>query len=471
MRAGKAPDRAWADLTTTARLHHRTCLNGEGGAMPDSIERATVEHATMRRVYWRIVPLLFCAMFFNYLDRINIGFAALRMNQDIGLTPAQFGFGASVFFAGYMVLEVPSNLMLHRLGARLWIARILLSWGLVATLMAFVWNATSFYSLRILLGVAEAGFLPGLAVYVTYWFPSEYRARAVGGYIIAGQIAAIVGGPVSTTLMTYCNGFAGLQGWQWMFVMEGVPTMIIGLIFLVTLTERPARAHWLAPEQRDWLEDRLARERAQLETADSHKWWAAASDGRAWALAILFGCALVGVYGLLIWLPLIIKSLGNLTDIEVGLLSAIPPLLGVIGTLIVSWSSDRTGDRKRHLAGVYFLAAVAIAVSAVAPSAAIGYLALCLTGLGINSGNPLFWSISASLATGVAGAASIAFVNTVAQFGGLVGPWMIGWVKDSTGSYAAALLTIAAFLVVAAVIALALRVGPVRSAAVRAPAR
>ncbi|MBV9734417.1 MAG: MFS transporter [Acidisphaera sp.] len=436
--------------------------------MADTIDRASLEHTTMRRVYWRLVPLMFCAMFFNYLDRINIGFAGLRMNHDIGLTPAEFGFGASVFFLGYMVLEVPSNLMLHRFGARVWIARILISWGLVAALMAFVWNATSFYTLRFLLGVAEAGFLPGLAVYVTYWFPSDYRARAVGGYIIAGQVAAVLGGPVSTTLMTYCNGLGGLQGWQWMFLLEGVPTMILGLVFLAALTERPAKAHWLAPEQREWLEARLARERTALEDAHSHKWWAGASDGRAWALAILFGCALVGVYGLLIWLPLIIKSLGNLTDIEIGLLSALPPLLGVIGTLIVSWSSDRTGDRKKHLAGVYILAGVAIGISGVAATPTLAYLMLCLTGLGINSGNSLFWSINASLMTGVAAAASIAFVNTVAQFGGLIGPWMIGWVKNTTGSFTAALLTISAFLFVAAIIALALRVAPRRSAAIPA---
>ncbi|MBV8095127.1 MAG: MFS transporter [Acetobacteraceae bacterium] len=436
--------------------------------MPERVEARTIERETMRRVYWRLVPMLFCAMFFNYLDRINIGFAGLRMNHDIGLTAAQFGFGASVFFAGYMVLEVPSNLMLHRIGARVWIARILLSWGLIASLMAFVWNAGSFYTLRFLLGVAEAGFLPGLAVYVTYWFPSEYRARAVGGYIIAGQVAAVLGGPVSTALMTYCDGLGGLQGWQWMFILEGVPTMILGLVFLAALTDRPARARWLAPEQHEWLDGRLARERTRLETEHSHKWWAGASDGRAWALAILFGCALIGVYGLLIWLPLIIKSFGTLTDIEVGLLSAVPPLLGVIGTLIVSWSSDRFGDRKRHLAGVYILAGAAIGMSAVAPSAALSYVMLCLTGLGINSGNSLFWSINASLMTGVAAAASIAFVNTVAQFGGLFGPWMIGWVRDTTGSYAAALLTISAFLFLAATIALALRVDPRRTAALPA---
>ncbi len=431
--------------------------------MPTAVELPAIERETMRRVYWRLVPLMFFAMFFNYLDRINIGFAALQMNSDIGLTSGEFGFGASLFFLGYMVLEIPSNLMLHRVGARVWIARILLSWGLVAALMAFVVGPRSFYTLRFLLGVAEAGFLPGLAMYVTYWFPSSYRARAVGGYIIAGQVAAVVGGPVSTALMTWCNGVGGLQGWQWMFILEGVPTMVLGVLVLFLMTERPARAAWLAPEQRQWLEDRLERERSVLAAGTEHRWWAGAADGRAWALAILFGCALIGVYGLLIWLPLIIKSLGTLTDIQIGLLSAVPPLLGVIGTLLVSWNSDRTGDRKRHLAGVYLLAAVAISFSAVAPTPSLAYLALCVTGLGINSGNPLFWSISASLFTGVAAAGSIAFVNTVAQFGGLIGPWGIGLVKAQTGSFAAALLTIAGALVVAAVIALSLRLGPRRA--------
>lgn len=422
-----------------------------------------LEQSTMRRVYWRLVPLLFLAMFFNYLDRINIGFASLRMNHDLGLSPAVFGFGASVFFVGYMVLEVPSNIMLHRLGARIWIARILLSWGLIAALMAFAWNAESFYALRFLLGVAEAGFLPGLAMYVTYWFPSSYRARAVAGYIIAGQVSAVIGGPISTILMTYCNDVLSLHGWQWMFMLEGVPAMVLGVVFLALLTERPAKASWLAPEQRDWLERRLARERAEIERDRSFKLFQGLSDGRVWSLAILFGCALVGIYGMLIWLPQIVKSMGSLTDIEVGFLSAVPPLLGVIGSILIGRSSDRTGDRKKHLAGVYILGGLALGASALAPNATVAYLCLCIAGLGINSGNALFWSINASLLTGAAAAVSIAFVNTVAQFGGLIGPWMIGLVKDSTGSFTAALLALAAFLLVAATIALLLRVTPRRA--------
>jgi sugar phosphate permease len=422
----------------------------------------SIETATVRRVYWRIVPLLFFAMFFNYLDRINIGFAGLRMNHDLGFSPSVFGFGASVFFVGYMVLEVPSNMMLHRLGARIWIARILISWGLVASLTAFVWSAKSFYTLRFLLGVAEAGFLPGLAYYLTLWFPSAYRARAVGGYIIAGQVAAVIGGPVSTILMTYCDGLLGLHGWQWMFILEGVPTVALGIVFFGMLSDTPARARWLAPEQRRWLEGTLAAERAAMEQAGPFRLRDVVADGRVWSLAVLFGCALVGIYGLLIWAPQIIKSMGGLSDIEVGFLSALPPLLGVIGTILISRSSDRTGDRKKHLAACYILGGVALGASALVPSPMVSYLLLCVAGLGMFSGNSLFWSLNASLMTGAAAAVSIAFVNTVAQFGGLIGPWMIGFVRDTTHSFTLALLTIAAFLLVAAVIALLMRVRPHR---------
>ena len=236
--------------------------------------------------------------------------------------------------------------------------------------------------------------------------------------------------------------------------------MLLGLVFLALLPDRPANAHWLSAEQRAWLQDRLDRECAAAEGGRPFALSDVLRDGRVWSLAILFGCALVGIYGLLIWLPQIIKSMGHLTDIQIGLLSAVPPLLGVIGTILVSYSSDRTGDRKKHLAAVYILAGVALGASAVAPGPRIAYVLLCVAGLGINSGNSLFWSLNASFMTGVAAAASIAFVNTVVQFGGLIGPWMIGFVKGSTGSFALALLVLAAFLLIAAVIALLLRTTP-----------
>ncbi|KJC40412.1 membrane protein [Bradyrhizobium sp. LTSP885] len=419
-----------------------------------------LERETIRRVYWRLIPILFAMMFFNYLDRINLGYAGLTMNKDLGLSSAIFGFAASVFFLGYMVLEVPSNLMLHLLGARIWLARILITWGLVATLTAFIWSPLSLYVMRFGLGVAEAGFMPGVVLYLTYWFPPRYRARAVAGYIIAGSFSAVAGGPISTSVMTWFDGAGGLHGWQWMFIVEGVPTILLGLFTLYYLTDRPAKATWLTPEQAAWLEGELATERASIEQQGQHRVIDCILDIRVWLLAALFGCALVGIYGLLLWLPQIIKGMGNLSNIEVGFLSAIPPLLGVVGTILISRSSDRTGDRKFHLAGVYLLAAIAMLASAYVQSPVLAFAFLCVAGFGINSGNPLFWSINASLMTGAAGAASIATVNTLAQFGGLIGPWCIGLIKDSTGSFSWALVGIAGFLLVASAIAATMRVKP-----------
>ncbi|MEI5999421.1 MFS transporter [Paraburkholderia bengalensis] len=418
------------------------------------------EAATMRKVYGRLMPLLFAMMFFNYLDRINIGFAALDMNSDMGFSPAVFGFAGSIFFVGYMLLEVPSNLLLHRVGARRWIARILLTWGAVAAATAFVFNDASFYVLRFLLGVMEAGFLPGVAVYLTKWFPERYRARAVGGYIIAGSFSAVLGGPISTSLMTYANGVLGLHGWQWMFILEGVPAMLLGLLTLRIMTERPADAAWLSNDEKHWLETTLAAEREALGGHAHVSFLRVAADVRVWSLACLFGCALVGIYGLFLWLPQIVKSLGHLNNIQVGFLSAAPPLLGVLGTFVISRSSDRSGDRKKHLAFVYGASAIAIAGSAYAPNPLLAYALLCVTGLFIYAGNPLFWSLASSFRTGAAGAATIALINTIAQFGGLVGPWSIGLVRHATGNFSLALLTIAAFLVIATIIALVMRVTP-----------
>ena len=319
--------------------------------------------------------------------------------------------------------------------------------------------------LRFGLGVMEAGFLPGIAVYLTKWFPLRYRARAVGGYIVAGSFSAVLGGPISTTIMTYINGPLGLQGWQWMFVLEGLPAILLGILTLRLLTERPADAAWLTPGQRTWLEDELEAERAALGDARHPSVMQVAGDPRVWSLAGLFGCALVGIYGLFLWLPQIVKELGDLSTIQIGFLSAGPPLMGVLGTYLISRSSDRTGDRKKHLAFVYAMSALAITGSAFSPSPLLAYILLCVTGLFIYAGNPLFWSLASSFRTGAAGAATIALINTIAQFGGLVGPWSIGLVRKYTGDFHYALLTIAAFLVVSVVIALLMRVAPPERAA------
>ena len=416
-----------------------------------------LERATMRCVYKRFMPLFFLMMLCNYLDRFNIGFAALRMNHDLGLGPSAFGFGASVFFVGYIISEVPSNVLLHRIGGRIWIARILLSWGAVATAMAFIGGPTAFYVLRFLLGVAEAGLLPGLALFTTVWFPASYRARAIGGYVVAGQLASVVAGPLSTTLMTWCDGVAGLHGWQWMFMVEGAPTIVLGLVSLFRLTERPDLATWLTHDQKAWLIDKVDREQRKLPDFDGPILTQILRDGRVWSLLSLFGCALVGINGLHYWQPQIIRSLGHLTDIEIGLLSAVPALLSAAGTVVVSHTSDRTGDRKRHLCGLYLLGAAGFAMLAFAPTPMAAYLLLCLAGLGLNSGNSLYWAINASLNTGKAAAVSIAFVNTMAQGGGIIGPWMIGVVREHTNGYSAVFLVLFAFTLLAAILASLMR--------------
>jgi D-galactonate transporter len=415
------------------------------------------ERRTIRRVYWRLVPLLFVMVLFNYLDRLNLGFAQLQMGDELKISDAAFGIAGSVFYLGYMVLEIPSNLILDKVGARRWIPRILLTWGAVAALTAFVFNDSSLYVARFLLGVMEAGFLPGVAIYVSRWFPRRHRATAVAGYIIGSQVASVVGGPLSASIMTYADDAFGLRGWQWMFLIEGIGAIVVGIIAIRALTERPADARWLEPEQRDWLEQTLAAERAATGSQKASV-RVVVGDPRVWILAIMFGCALVGIYGLGLWLPQIIDDFGHLSTMQVGFLSAVPPLCGVIGTVIVGRSSDRHNERRKHLAFVYGMGAAAIIASALVPSHVVCYLLLCVMGLFLYSGNSIFWALGSSIRSGAAGAAAVALINTIAQFGGVFGPSAIGFIRTASGSFTIALLTIGGFLIVATVLALLLRV-------------
>jgi MFS transporter, ACS family, tartrate transporter len=423
--------------------------------MQDHLERSTI-----RKVYWRLVPLLFLGLMFNSFDRFNVGFAALRMNHDIGLNPVMFGLGASLFYFGYLLLGIPSNLLLHHIGAQKWLGWIVTVWGLISVLTAFIWNAHSFYGTRILLGAAEAGYLPGIAFYVTYWFPAAYRARAIGGYLIGGQIALLIGAPISALIMTALDGVLGLHGWQWMFILESLPAILLGLALLALLTDRPANASWLSIEQRDWLQERLSKEKAEQEPGRPSRLVDIVTDRCAWSLALLFGFSLVGANALHFWMPQIVDGLGHLSLIQVGMLSAGPSLCGIIGIVAVSYSSDRTGDRKFHLSCLYAAAALALVASAYAPNHAIAYLLLCVVGLCINSSLTLYWSLSSLLMTGISAAGAIAFVNTIAQLGGIIGPWMSGYIRARTGSFTLVLVALAAFLLLSALITLTLRVTP-----------
>ena len=416
-----------------------------------------IEHRVVNRIYWRFIPLFFLCMFFNYLDRANVSFAALRMNKDIGLGPAEFGLAGSIFFFGYMLLGIPSNILLCKVGAKAWLALLLVLWGICASATAFVGTAVGFYIVRFMIGIAESGFLPGLAFFMTLWFPKAYRARAIAGYIIAISIASVLGGPLTTAIMTLVDSSigsaAGMHGWQWMFIVEGIPTVVLGLYTFFHLSDSPSEAKWLPAEDKKWLIDVLTAEKAETEKTETPRIFDLIKDIRVWSVAFLFGCALVGFYGLLLWLPLIVKSLGDLSDLQVGFLSALPPLLGVIGTVIVSRSSDRTGDRKFHLAGLYFVAAVGLLASAYAGSPVMAYVLLCVAGLCLNSGNSLFWSLASSIGFGAAAAVAVAAINTIAQFGGLVGPYVIGIARAQTGNFTAALVVVSVFVFISAAVA------------------
>ncbi|CAA2158591.1 Putative tartrate transporter [Methylobacterium brachiatum] len=412
-----------------------------------------IETRTMRRVYWRLIPFLFLLLVVNYLDRVNIGFAALRMNADLGLSASAFGFGASIFFIGYALFEVPSNLILHRVGARVWIARILVSWGLVSGCMAFVQGETSFYVLRFLLGVAEGGFLPGVVYYLTRWFPIEHRSKANSGVVTATALASVVGSPLSGAILTYMPEVLGLRSWQWMFLLEAAPAVLLGIVVLLWLTERPEAAAWLPADERAWLTRRLRDEQIGTATHGDLAFWQVVRLGRVWALAALFTCFLTALYGVLLWLPQIIKGFGGLSDVQVGLISALPFLCGGAAMLLWARHSDRTRERKWHLAASLTLGGIGLLGSAYAPNNTISFVCLCFAATGIWGGLGIFWSLTGDFLSGGARAVGIALINTLAQLGGLIGPWMTGVIRDWAGSFSAALAAMAGAAFIAALIA------------------
>ncbi|TXN03838.1 MFS transporter [Methylobacterium sp. WL64] len=423
-----------------------------------------IETRTMRRVYWRLIPFLFLLLIVNYLDRVNIGFAALRMNADLGLSASAFGFGASIFFVGYALFEVPSNLILHKVGAPVWIARILVSWGLVSGCMAFVQGETSFYVLRFLLGVAEGGFLPGVVYYLTQWFPIEHRSKANSGVVAATALASVVGSPLSGAILTYMPEALGLRSWQWMFLFEAVPAVLLGIVVLFWLTERPEAAVWLPADEKAWLTRRLRDEQRGPATHGDLAFWQVVRLGRVWALAALFTCFLTALYGVLLWLPQIIKGFGGLSDVEVGLISALPFLCGGVAMLLWARHSDRTRERKWHLAASLTLGGVALLGSAYAPNNTISFVCLCFAAVGIWGGLGIFWSLTGDFLSGGARAAGIALINTLAQLGGLIGPWMTGVIRDWAGSFSVALAAMAGAAFIAALIAALLNDRLARSA-------
>ena len=409
-----------------------------------------LEARVLRKVTWRIIPFVMLLYFVAFIDRVNIGFAALTMNRDIGLSPTAFGFGAGIFFWGYFLFEVPSNIILDKIGARIWIARVMITWGLVSAAMAFVSSATSFYVLRFLLGAAEAGFFPGIILYLSYWFPARERAAATALFMAAQALSTILGSPVSGALLGM-DGLLGLKGWQWLFMLEALPAVVLGFVVLGFLTDRPEQAKWLADDERDWLVRTMNAETADKAATAAHSIWRGLADPRVLALSLVYFGTSAGLYTLGIWAPQIIKQFGS-SSFVVGCLNAIPPTAAVVAMILWSRHSDRTGERTWHVVTPCLLAAFGLALAAPATGVAAVLAALTLVNIGISSCKPPLWSMLTMFLSGPAAAAGIATINSIGNLGGFAGPAMIGWIKDQTGSFAGGLYFVAGLLLMSAVL-------------------
>jgi MFS transporter, ACS family, tartrate transporter len=422
-----------------------------------------VESLTLKRVAYRFIPFLMLCYFVNYLDRVNVGFAKLTMDADLGISDTAFGFGAGIFFLAYFLFEVPSNVIMDRVGARIWIARIMISWGVISGAMAFIpniagWTGLSpehtFYGLRFLLGLAEAGFFPGIIFFLTLWFPAAYRARIVSCFMAAIPLSSAIGSPVSAALLGL-HGAHGLAGWQWLFIIEALPSIVLSFVAYFYLTDRPRDAKWLSASERDWLQGRLDAEDARRAHVSPGSIFASLYDYRVLALALVYFGNVACLYGVTFWLPSIVKGFG-VSIAATGWISAIPYIVGFLGMVWWGLRSDRHGERTYHLAGALLLAAVGIGASAFLDDPVAKMAALTIGALGVYSALPLLWTLPTAFLAGAAVAPGIAAINAIGNLSGYFGPFIMGWVKDLTGDFRWGLVTIAACALVAVVITLML---------------
>jgi MFS transporter, ACS family, tartrate transporter len=429
---------------------------------------AELEARVLRKITLRIVPFVMLLYFVAFIDRVNIGFAALTMNKDLGFSPTVFGFGAGIFFLGYFLFEVPSNLVLDKVGARIWIARVMITWGLISGAMAFVQGSTSFYVLRFLLGAAEAGFFPGIILYLSYWFPARQRAAVTAIFMAAAPLSTVLGSPVSGALLEM-HGIMGLSGWQWMFIIEAVPAVILGVVVLFYMTDRPEKATWLNADERQWLVMTMNAETTKKAGTASHSIWRGLTDLRVLALSLVYFGTSAGLYTLGIWAPQIIKEFG-LSSLQVGFLNALPGVIAVIGMVLWARHSDRSGERTWHVVGACLLASLGLVLAGFAGTVLAVLLSLTLVNIGISAAKPPLWSMPTMFLSGSAAAAGIATINSIGNLGGFVGPATIGWIKDLTGSFQGGLFFVAGLLVLSAVLTLVLARSQRTSAAAAADA-
>jgi ACS family tartrate transporter-like MFS transporter len=417
---------------------------------PDERFSPAFQRRTILKVSRRLLPLIVVAYLVAYIDRTNVAFAALTMNQDVGLSPYIYGLGAGIFFLGYALFEVPSNMVLERVGARRWIARIMITWGIISGMMALTVGPASFLTLRFLLGVAEAGFFPGIIFYLSCWFPAAYRARVISTLFIAVPVSNAVASVLSGAILEM-NGVLGLHGWQWVFILEAIPAVLLAFVVLKYMTDRPGEATWLSPDEREWLEKELHAERVRVESAGRLGLLQVLTDRRVLALSMIYLFSVTAGYGIVFFLPQILKSLGH-SNFVTGVLTAIPYAIGVAGLLLWGHSSDRRGERRWHLIVALAVAAVGLVGVAWFHGSYWAIAAMAIVAVGSYGSRPSFWPMPSMFLTGAAAAAGIALINSIGNLGGYVGPFIVGWIKDSTGSFQMGLYFLAACAAISALI-------------------
>jgi MFS transporter, ACS family, tartrate transporter len=409
------------------------------------------------QVVRRLVPFMFLCYVIAYIDRVNIGFAATFMQKDLGMNNAVYGYGAGLFFLGYCVFEIPSNLILERVGARLWIARIMIVWGVLSMAMMFVTGKASFYTMRVLLGLAEAGFFPGMVLYLTYWIPARQRAKVGALFMMGAPVAMVVGSPMSEGLLKL-DGVWGLHGWQWLFLVEGLPAVVLGFVALWRLTDRPEKAEWLAPADREWLSQEMARERATRSVNHAVN-LRGILNLKVAVLCVIYFLNALATYGVFLFLPKILQEASTFTGMKLAGITAFPFLVALVGMVVIGRHSDRTGERQKHVAACAFTAAIGLGLAVLFQSSVpLIVLAFTLSQVGQRAFQGVFWAIPPMFLGGTAAAAGIALINAVGNLGGFVGPTVVGLARQGSKDYSTGLLFLAACLTVEAVLILILRI-------------
>lgn len=434
------------------------------GLAPSTEEN--LRNSVYRRVSWRIVPLLMLCYTVAYLDRVNIGFAKLQMSSDLAFSDAVFGLGAGIFFIGYVLFEVPSNLLLERVGAKLWIARIMITWGVISACFVFVKTPMSFYVLRFLLGVAEAGFYPGVILYLTYWFPSSRRARIIATFTAAIALAGVIGGPLSGWLLEGLHGLWGWAGWKWLFLVEALPSIFMGVVVLIALDDGPHQAKWLNTDERRVLREDIEEDRNGKIAHASVRTLLA--NPRIWRLSAIYVSYTMGLYGLAFWMPTMVRASGVTSSLHVGLLTALPYACAVVSMIAFGTVADRTGRTQGCVALALALGAIGLAACVPTAHHAVPLMiALCLAACGILSAPPVFWKLPTGMLAGTSAAAGIALINAIGNIGGFLSPYLLGWFSEMTHSSAVGMYVLAAVMATGALCALGTRTQDAR----KSPAR